>query len=142
VGLRQLAAETKLVASTPVAAADKLIPAGSCVVTDDSSLTVSADRFTSDKAACSPLVDAWGTLLAMTNGLKGHASPQVLAKVTAVWRTAFSDAQYVWIQTGSNGQIPWTASLYRYFTSHFRLVGLVNGPGLRFEPEGGLYARR
>ena len=143
VGLRQLAAETKLVAlSTPAAAADKLIPAGSCVVTNDTSLTVSANRFTSDHPDCSPMVDAWGTLLAMTNGQKLYASRQVLAKVTAVWHTAFSDAQYAWIQTGSQGQIPWTASLYAYFTSHFRLVGLVNGPGSRYVPEGGLYARR
>jgi alpha-1,2-mannosyltransferase len=143
VGLRQLAAETKLVASsTPAAAADRLIPAGSCVVTDDTSLTVSANRFTSDQPECSPMVDAFGTLLAMTNGQKRYAAPQVLAKVTAVWRTAFSDAQYAWIQTGSQGQIPWTASLYQYFTSHFRLVGLVNGPGSRNAPEGGLYARR
>jgi hypothetical protein len=143
VGLRQLAAETKLVASsTPAAAADKLIPAGSCVVTDDTSLTVSANRFTSDQPDCSPMVDAFGTLLAMTNGQKRYASPQVLAKVEAVWRTAFSDAQYAWIQTGSQGQIPWTASLYAYFTSHFRLVGLVNGPGSLDTPKGGLYVRR
>jgi alpha-1,2-mannosyltransferase len=143
VGLRQLAAETKLIAlSTPAAAADKLIPAGSCVVTNDTSLTVSANRFTSDRAACSPMVDSWGTLLAMTNGQKLNASPQVLAKVTAVWRAAFSNAQYAWIQTGSKGQIPWTASLYTYFTSHFRLVGLVNGPGSRDAPQGGLYVRR
>jgi alpha-1,2-mannosyltransferase len=142
VGLRQLAAETKLVAPSTSAAADKLIPAGSCVVTDDTSLTISANRFTSDTPACSPMVDSWGTLLAMTDGQKGHASPQVLAKVTAVWRSAFSDAQYAWIQPGSQGQIPWTASLYAYFTSHFRLVGLVNGPGSRDEPKGGLYARR
>ena len=143
VGLRQLAAETKLVASsTQAAAADKLIPAGSCVVTNDTSLTVSANRFTSDTPACSPMVDAWGTLLAMTDGQKGYASPQVLAKVTAVWRTAFSDAQYAWILAGSQGQIPWTASLHAYFTSHFRLVGLVNGPGLRDAPGGGLYVRR
>ena len=142
VGLRQLAAETKLVASSTPAAADQLIPAGSCVVTDDASLTISADRFTSDQPACSPMVDAWGTLLAMTNGQKGYAAPQVLAKVAAVWRTAFSHAQYAWLQTGSNGQIPWTASLYAYFTSHFRLVGLVNGPGSRHVPEGGLYTRR
>jgi hypothetical protein len=143
VGLRQFAAETKLVAwSTPAAAADRLIPAGSCVVTDDTSLTVSANRFTSDTPGCPAMVDAWGTLLAMTNGQKRFASPQAIAKVTAVWRTAFSDADYVWIQTGSKGQIPWTASLYSYFTSHFRLVGLVNGPGSRHAPEGGLYARR
>jgi len=40
------------------------------------------------------------------------------------------------------GGIPWTASLYDYFTDHFRLLGLVNGPGAHDVPKGRLYVRR
>jgi hypothetical protein len=32
--------------------------------------------------------------------------------------------------------------LYDYFSAHFRLLGLVNGPGARDVPQGGLYIRR
>jgi hypothetical protein len=111
-------------------------------VTDDTSLTVSADRFISAQAGCPAMVDAWGTLLAMTDGQKMFASPQVLDAVAAMWQSAFSRARYVWLVTGSQGQIPWTAQLSAYFSHHFRLVGLVNGPGSRYAPEGGLYVRR
>jgi hypothetical protein len=142
-GLRQFAAETRLHAWTsPAATADRLVPAGSCVVTNNASYTVTANRFTSDTPGCPSMVDAYGTLLAMTGGRKMLASPQTVNSVIALWRSAFSQARYVWLQTDSQGQIPWGAGLYAYFTSHFRLVGLVNGPGARDVPKGGLYARR
>jgi len=143
VGLRQFAAETRLHASTSLAlSADKLIPTGSCVVTNDSSLTVSADRFTSEVVGCPAMVDAYGTLLAMTDGRKLLASPREVRSVTALWSAEFARVPYVWLETGSQGQIPWTASLYDYFTDHFRLLGLVNGPGAHDVPKGGLYVRR
>lgn len=143
VGLRQFAAETRLSTSTSLAArADQLIPPGSCVLTNDSSLIISADRFTPDTARCPAMVDAYGTFLALTDGRKLLASPQQVSSVTAVWHSAFPRARYVWLETGSQGQIPWTAALYAYFNSHFKLIGLVNGPGAHDVPEGGLYVRR
>ena len=142
-GLRQFATETRLHASDSLAArADRLIPPGYCVLTNDPSLTVSADRFASASSVCPAMVDAYGTLLAMTDGRKMLATPQEVRSVAALWSSEFAHAPYVWLETGSQGQIPWTAALYRYFTSHFRLVGLVNGPGAHDVPEGGLYVRR
>jgi alpha-1,2-mannosyltransferase len=143
VGLRQFAAETRLAASTSLAlSADKLIPAGACVLSNDSSNAVSANRFTSGTAGCPAMVDAYGSLLAMTDGGKMSASPQAVNSVREVWRSAFSRARYVWVESGSQGQIPWTAALYADFTSRYKLIGLVNGPGARNAPEGGLYVRR
>ena len=142
-GLRQLATETRLHTSTSLAArADRLIPPGSCVLTNDPSLTVSADRFAPASPVCPAMVDAYGTLLAMTDGRKMLATPQEVHSVTALWSAEFARAPYAWLETGSQGQIPWTPALYAYFTSHFRLLGLVNGPGAHDVPEGGLYARR
>jgi hypothetical protein len=119
-GTRQLAAETRLRA-----------------------WSTSANRFTSDAAGCPSLVDSSGTLLALTDG-RGleFGSPQQLHSVTALWRSAFSRARYIWIESSSQRQIPWTPALYAYFTSHFKLIGLVNGPGAGNAPEGGLYVRR
>jgi hypothetical protein len=115
------------------------------VLTDDTSLAVSAGRFAPAAPGCPAMVDAYGTLLAMTDGRKTLASPREVRAVTALWSAEFARAPYVWLETGSGGQIPWTASLYDYFTDHFRLLGLVNGPrvlGAHDVPTGGLYVRR
>ena len=148
-GLRQFAAETRLHASASLAArADRLIPPGSCVLSDDPSLTVSAGRFVPSARAspgCPAMVDAYGTLLALTDGRKLLAPPREVRSVTALWRAGFAHAPYVWLETGSQGQIPWTPALYAYFTSHFRLLGLASGsgvPGVHDVPRGGLYVRR
>jgi len=145
-GLRQFAAETRLHAPTSLAAqADRLIPPGSCVLSNDPPLTVSAGRFvpaTPASPGCPAMVDAYGTLLALTDGRKMLATPQEVRSVTALWYAGFTRASYVWLETGSQGQIPWTPALYAYFTSHFRLLGLVNGAGAHDVPEGGLYIRR
>lgn len=142
-GLRQFATETRLNSSTSVAAsADRLIPPGACVLSNNSSLTVSAGRFVPATPGCPAMVDAYGTLLAMTDGRKMLASPREVRAVTALWSAEFARAPYVWLEAGSQGQIPWTAALYDYFTDHFRLLGLVNGPGAHDAPKGGLYVRR
>ena len=59
-----------------------------------------------------------------------------------LWRYEFSRARYVWFEPGSQGQIPWTNSLYAYFKSHYRLIGLPYGHSLHDVPEGGIYAMR
>jgi len=142
-GLSQFAAETRTYAlATPAARADQLIPPGSCVLTDDSSLTVSAGRFVPASPGCPAMVDSYGTLLAMTEGRKLFAPPAEVRSVTALWSAQFARAPYVWLESGSQGRIPWTPALYAYFTSHFRLLGLVSGSGARDVPKGGLYVRR
>ncbi len=140
VGVRQFTTETKLAVSVSLAArADRLIPAGACVFTNDSSLTISANRFISATPGCPVMVDSFGTLLAMTDGRAGNAPwPQVDA-VNALVRSAFSRARYVWLEPG---QIDWTRALRGYFERHFRLIGLVNSPRTPFAPAGGLYIER
>ena len=140
-GVRQFAAETQLQASTTLAAqVDRLIPPGSCVVTDYSSLTISADRFDPAAAGCPAMVDSYGTLLALTGGRKSGSAG--LRADTALWRSQFAAASYVWLEWDNQGRIAWTPALYAYFTSHFRLLGVVNGSGAGNVPEGGLYVRR
>jgi hypothetical protein len=142
VGARQFAADTRQRTWSTISA-DKLIPPGSCVVTNEVPYTISANRFTAGAPGCPALVDSSGSLLALTHGHGMKlATPQELRAVTALWRSAFTQARYVWIESGSQVQIPWTPALYAYFTSHFKLIGLVDGPGARNTPEGGLYVRR
>jgi hypothetical protein len=123
----------------------KVIPAGSCVVTDAASMTVTADRFVARLPGCPALVDSVGTMIALTSGQDVYARPAELASVAAVWRSAFSRAQYVWLvgRYGNTGnRIAWTSSLHAYFTSHFRLIRFRSHfRGVGYIPRGGLYVQ-
>ena len=143
VGVGQFAAETRLHPwASPAARADRLLPPGACVLTNNPALALSSDRFTPDGSGCPAMVDSFGTWLAMTGGKKQHASRQELNAIRDLWRYDFARARYVWFEPGSQGQIPWTESLYAYFKSHYRLIGLPYGRGLPDVPEGGIYAHR
>lgn len=144
VGIRQFGEITHLKAwPSSSATADRLIPQGSCVVTNNASLTINANRFVSNAAGCPSVVDSYGTLMAMTDGYTVHAKPQVLRSVAGAWQTWFAHAGYVWLETGSSGQIPWTHALHSYFVSHFKLIGLASYyPAEGNIPRGGLYIRR
>jgi len=130
--------------SSATAAADRLIPQGSCVVTNDASFTITANRFVSNVAGCPSVVDSYGTFMVMTDGYLGRAKPSVLRSVATAWQTWFAHADYVWLETSDlKGQIPWTHALYSYFSSHFRLVGLASHDrSAGTVPPGGLYKRR
>ncbi len=140
---QQYRAEVPLTAQpVQTAAADRLIPRGSCVVTDVVSITISADRFDSSVPGCPLMVDSFGTLIALTSGQNMSASPRVLGTVAQVWRSAFERAQYVWLDGDTQGRITWTPALHAYFTSHFTLIGLTDHyRGTRHTPRGGLYIR-
>jgi hypothetical protein len=141
-GISQLQTESTERGSQLSAAADRLIPAGACVVTDDSAYTVAADRFSSSAPGCPPMVDAFGTLFAMTGGHQRGAAAAMLRPVVAVWQTTLARARYVWFTSDTIGQIPWDRELYNYFTRHFRLIGLAGRPaGWRYVPRPGLYVR-
>jgi alpha-1,2-mannosyltransferase len=142
-GVSQFRAESRLAGTQVAAVADRLIPAGACVVTNDSAYTVAAGRFSSDAAGCPAMTDSFGTLFAMTSGHPRDASAAVLAPVVALWQATLQRAAYVWLIGDTAGQIPWTRQLDSYFLGHFRLIGFAGPPqGGRFVPGPGLYARR
>lgn len=143
-GFRQLEVEVHLQPwADPALTVDRLIPRGACVVTNVAALTVVADRFVPDTAGCPSLVDAYGTLIAMTDGHQMFASKAALAVVGKFWRSTFEHASYVWLIAPTQGEIPWTRSLHDYFLNRFRLIGLASiHRGNRRIPRGGLYVRR
>jgi hypothetical protein len=118
-------AESKLkpdVTPATIAAAGRLIPPGSCVVTDEVSLTLLADRFTSAAPGCSQVVDGLGTDLALSGGLKPATGAGRVPAVAAVWRQAFDRAQFIWLSRLSRRRIAWSPALRAYFASHFTRV--------------------
>jgi hypothetical protein len=147
VGLWQVGGMTRfkpLVAPSAIATADQLIPPGSCVVTNDASLTIVANRFVSNVADCPSVVDSYGSFLAMTDGWTTGARPPVIRAAVRTWETWLAHAVYLWINRASiGGQLPWTPALYSYIVSHFRLVALAGDrPAQDNIPRGGLYERR
>jgi hypothetical protein len=142
-GIGQFRAERGMRGIQVSAAADRLIPRGACVVTNDSAYTVAAGWFHSDVAGCPAMTDSFGTLFAMTSGHPRDASAAVLAPVVALWQATLQQAAYVWLIGDTAGQIPWTRQLNSYFLSHFRLMGFAGPPpGWRYVPGPGLYVRR
>jgi hypothetical protein len=141
-GVAQFRAESGLAGTQVAAAADRLIPAGACVVTNDTAYIVAAGRFYSDVAGCPVMTDSFGTLITMTSGHPRDASTAVLAPVVALWQATLARAHYVWLTSDTVAQIPWNTALDGYFRRHFRLIGLAGQPvPWRDVPRPGLYLR-
>jgi alpha-1,2-mannosyltransferase len=126
----QVATEATQTRSTnPAAAADKVIPAGACVLTDQVSMTIVADRFTSSAPGCPQIVDGFGTDIDLSNGHNGDTGAARTASVRQVWDNAFRHAQYVWLSSPADSKkgtsyrrIAWTPWLRAYFAKNFQRV--------------------
>jgi hypothetical protein len=106
-------------ANPPVAA---LIPAGACVVTDQVSLTITADRFTAARPGCPQVIDSLATTLSAGDGTSVQGGAALRPQVLATWRSDLSRADYVWFTVGYKSRIPWPDSLRAWFASQFQLV--------------------
>jgi hypothetical protein len=112
-----------VVSPAGVAAARRLIPAGACVVTDQASYLIAADRFTSTRPGCSQLVDPLGVGYALGHGREGDTGSGKVAAVAAVFRAAFGHADYAWLTSSYDARrISWTPALRAYFRRNFVLL--------------------
>ena len=112
---------TRVIGPIP-AAIDHLIPPGACVLTDQASVTLAANRFVSTDPNCPKLIDSLGTTLALSNGLKPQTGAATVAAVNTAWNQAFSKAQYVLLTISNPRRIAWSPQLEAYFASHFSQV--------------------
>ena len=111
-----------------VAAARRVIPAGACVLTDQASYTIAADRFLSTRPGCVPIVDGVGSDYSLSHGLNALTGAGRVASVRALWLSALRGAQYVWLSPMSYKRIPWnTAEITQYFNRNFAPVRGVFG---------------
>jgi len=126
---------TPRVSAAALAAVRRIVPPGACVLTDQVSYTIAADRFYSTVPGCSLMVDSIGTDYSLGHGRDASSGAARYPKVDAVWRTAFGHAQYVWLSLRFNQRrIAWTPALRSYFHQHFHRV-------LRDGSDDALYAR-
>jgi hypothetical protein len=126
---------TPRVSAAALAAVRRIVPPGACVLTDQVSYTIAADRFYSTTPGCSLLVDSIGTDYALGHGRDASSGAARYPAVDAAWRSAFAHAQYVWLSVKYNPRrIAWTPALRSYFHQHFHRV-------LRDRSDDVLYAR-
>ena len=92
-----------------VAALRRDVPSGGCVLTDQVSYTIVANRFISDVPGCSTMDDPTGMDLALGHGLKPNTGAGRVPAVAAVWRDAFDHAQYVLLTGAPSSGWPGTS---------------------------------
>ena len=111
--------------------ADKaLIPAGACVVTDETSLAIAADRFTAARAGCPDVIDGLAMTLVLSDGVSVQGGAASLPQVVSAWQATLAGARYVWLSPNSARRIPWTPALSLWFTAHFQQLTTTGGHGL------------
>jgi len=112
------------------------IPNGACVVTDEVSLTISADRFASTPPGCPDIIDALAATLVLSNGVSVQGGANRMPAVVAAWQGWLDKADYVWLSPahGSRRRIPWTPQLSAWFNANFTKVGTYSsGTGQLYE---------
>jgi alpha-1,2-mannosyltransferase len=124
-------------ASANPASAAALIPKGSCVVADQVSYLIAANRFTAPSANCPDVIDGLATTLALSGGVSPVGGAGDSAKVVGDWEAMFAKAQYAWLSGNASTRIPWTPAFQAWFTAHFRVIATYPDYG-----ESTLYARR
>jgi len=106
-----------------VAAARRIIPAGACVLADQVSYIIAADRFVSRVAGCSPMVDSVGTDYSLSGGRNAASGAARSPAVRAAWLAAFRPAQYVWLSNLASKRVPLRApQIASYFRDNFSPV--------------------
>jgi len=113
-------ATTPRVPSRSVAAVRRTIPPGACVLTDQASFTIAANRFYSTVPGCSQMIDPLAVDYALSPGRDATVGAGQVPAVAAVMRYAFDHAQYVWLAGMYNlRRIGWTPALRAYFDRNF-----------------------
>jgi len=114
-------------ASPPSASA--LVPKGSCLVADQVSFAIAANRFAAPAPGCPDVIDSLATTLALSGGVSPQGGAGQAPRVVAGWEAIFGKARYVWLQGGVATRIPWTPALQAWFAAHFRLLAAYPGYG-------------
>ena len=101
------------------------IPQGACVVTDEASLTISADRFDNLPPGCPDIIDSLAATLVLSNGVSVQGGANQMPDVVATWKAWLGKADYVWLSPahGSRRRIPWTPELSAWFNATFVKLG-------------------
>ncbi|HXL94753.1 MAG TPA: hypothetical protein VN969_37985 [Streptosporangiaceae bacterium] len=123
---------------TGVQAITKKIPPGACVLTDEASLTIAADRFYAWQPGCPVVIDSLATTLVFTHGISVQAGADSNTRAVADWQKILMRARYVWLSPNQWRRLPWPAYAREWFHLHFWQKvpfrhGVVPGYGQLYE---------
>jgi hypothetical protein len=90
--------------TVPAAVIDAQIPAGSCVVTDNSSVAVIVGRSTS-VSSCPQVIDPYGIQLAYAYG--GGPTSNTADRLHSYWVAVLARAQYLLLTSDDLTELPW-----------------------------------
>jgi alpha-1,2-mannosyltransferase len=113
---------TPVVGPSAIARADRIIPPGSCVVSDSAALLLLAGRFVSNVPGCGVIDDGLGTDLALSHGLTPATGAASVPAVARVWAEAFDHARFVWFSDHSWRRVAWSPAVLAYFQRDFRPI--------------------
>ena len=99
----------------------RLIPHGSCVVYDQVSYGVYANRLISSKPGCPSVVDPSGMWMAW-----GYQLISPARAFTAQWKSYFETAQYAVLSHPGAAAIPWDKNLSDWFNANYHLISGAN----------------
>jgi hypothetical protein len=110
---------TSSITSTEIANVQRVIPAGACVLADQVSYSVVANRFWSDRPGCPAIDDGTGVNYALSHGLNTATGAGQVPAVENLWKSALAHSQYVWLSFHQVKRIPWTPAITAYFHEHY-----------------------
>lgn len=100
----------------------RVVPPGACVLSDQASYLIIANRFSSSVPGCPQMTDSLGTDLGLSGGLRPSTGAGRIPAVAALWRTAFGHSQYLWLTFQNGDRVGWSPALRAYFRRSFTLV--------------------
>jgi hypothetical protein len=112
------------------------IPAGKCVVTDQISMALAANRFTNQPAGCPDVMDSLAETLVLSNGVSVQGGATTMPQVVGEWKKIFAKADYVWLSPNNTRRIPWTTGLTTWFDAHFVKLPVYGGLGTVYQRIG------
>jgi alpha-1,2-mannosyltransferase len=118
----QIAEVTPLRTQAGTAAFVKLIPPGACVVSDQVSLLIAADRFNASKPGCPVVIDSLATTLVLAKGTSIQGGANNDRTAVAQWKSILERAQYVWLSPNNWRRLPWPSYEKRWFRAHYKQI--------------------
>jgi hypothetical protein len=122
--------------SRQLPAVSRVIPPGACVLSDQVSYLISANRFVSHVRGCPLIDDGTGVNYALAHGLGARTGAGQVPAVAAEWHSALAHSQWVLLTYHAVRRIAWTDQLLSYFHKNFVRVN-IDEPGLRLYKRAG-----
>jgi hypothetical protein len=95
------------------------VPANACVLSDEVSYALSANRLAAAYPRCPTVLDAYGTQLVERELTAGRPASVERRLLAAKWQRWLGESQYVIFSTDFTHRLAWTQELASWFKGHY-----------------------